>query len=225
MTPLSKSDPNPDRVALMRAGQVVRNRLSADPTVERLTTDRAEIYAVRDFMNAQECARMMAMIDTTAKPSSLFDQDYIEAYRTSYSGNVERWDPFVRMIERRIDDLLGFKNAFGETVQGQRYMPGQEFKQHYDWFPTAAPYWKDEYRRGGQRCWTAMIYLNAVDEGGETVFGNIGISVPPQPGLLLTWNNATPKGEPSKEVLHAGTPVIKGTKYVITKWYRTRKWG
>ncbi|HCH96312.1 MAG TPA: 2OG-Fe(II) oxygenase, partial [Erythrobacter sp.] len=23
--------------------------------------------------------------------------------------------------------------------------------------------------------------------------------------------------------LHAGTPVIRGQKYVLTKWYRTRK--
>ena len=24
--------------------------------------------------------------------------------------------------------------------------------------------------------------------------------------------------------LHAGTPVIEGVKYVLTKWYRTRRW-
>jgi prolyl 4-hydroxylase len=24
--------------------------------------------------------------------------------------------------------------------------------------------------------------------------------------------------------MHAGMPVLKGAKYVITKWYRTRQW-
>jgi prolyl 4-hydroxylase len=32
-------------------------------------------------------------------------------------------------------------------------------------------------------------------------------------------------GEPNVMTLHAGTPVVQGTKYIITKWYRTRPWG
>jgi prolyl 4-hydroxylase len=37
------------------------------------------------------------------------------------------------------------------------------------------------------------------------------------------WNNATVEGVPNEYTLHAGTPVIRGQKYVLTKWYRTRK--
>ena len=33
-----------------------------------------------------------------------------------------------------------------------------------------------------------------------------------------------PEGEPNLMTMHAGTPVVRGTKYVITKWYRTRPW-
>lgn len=225
MSTLSRKDANPDRVALMRAGQMVRNRLALDPRVHRIPSEEAELFAVRDFMGEAECARMRAMIDMTAQPSAMFEQDYVESFRTSYSGNVERYDPFVRMLDARIDGLLGMRNAYGETIQGQRYAAGQEFKPHYDWFSPEAPYWPKESKAGGQRCWTAMVYLNDVDEGGETLFGSIGLSVPPQRGVLLTWNNATPKGEPNNATLHAGTPVIRGTKYVITKWYRTRRWG
>jgi prolyl 4-hydroxylase len=32
-------------------------------------------------------------------------------------------------------------------------------------------------------------------------------------------------GTPNPNSLHAGRPVLKGTKYVLTKWYRTRAWG
>lgn len=225
MSALSRKASNPDRVALMRAGQMVRNRLAADPRVHRVETDQAEIFTVGDFLDEQDCARMMAMIDMTAQPSAMFEQDYVESFRTSYSGNVERQDPFVRKLDARIDGVLGMRNAYGETIQGQRYTPGQEFKPHYDWFSTGAAYWPKESKAGGQRSWTAMVYLNDVEEGGETLFSTLGLSVPPQRGVLLLWNNAAPTGEPNEATLHAGTPVIKGTKYVITKWYRTRRWG
>ena len=82
-----------------------------------------------------------------------------------------------------------------------------------------------EAKQGGQRSITAMCFLNDVEQGGETAFTAIGISVPPERGKLLIWNNHTPTGLPNEQTMHAGTPVIAGTKYIITKWYRTRKWG
>ena len=217
--------PNPDKGALLRVGEQVRERLARDPLVQRLPADQAEIWAVAEFVSADEQAQLVALIDATAQPSQVLDHGYTQAWRTSYSGDVDRTDPFVMMIERRIDDLLGIPHAWGETMQGQRYLPGQEFREHMDWFWTKAPYWKTESRRGGQRSITAMIYLNAVDEGGATDFKNLGLSIPPQSGALIIWNNATPEGDLNPYTLHAGCPVVRGAKYVITKWYRTRQWG
>jgi prolyl 4-hydroxylase len=215
--------PNPDRAALRKVGERVRRRLDADPAAVRLQTDQAEIYAVGDFLGAAECDRLIEIIDAVAKPSTLYKQD-ASGVRTSYSGDVDRSDPFIRMIERRIDDLLGLDNRWGETIQGQRYHQGQEFKSHCDWFPTDEEYWAAEARSGGQRCWTAMIYLNDVAEGGETSFTYLNMAIPPQRGALLTWNNMTPDGEPNMMTLHAGSPVVRGVKYIVTKWYRTRPW-
>lgn len=217
--------PNPDQAALKALGEQVRARLNADPKVERLPGEHAELWAVADFVTPSECERLMAMVDRTAVPSKVLDHGYTEAWRTSYSGDVDSADSFVRMIERRIDDLLGIPHAWGETMQGQRYAEGQEFREHMDWFWTKAPYFKTEARRGGQRSFTAMIYLNAVDEGGDTAFINLGLSIPPQPGVLLIWNNAALDGSHNQYTLHAGMPVLRGIKYIITKWYRSRQWG
>jgi prolyl 4-hydroxylase len=107
-------------------------------------------------------------------------------------------------------------------VQGQRYMVGQQFQPHTDWFP--GPYYEPEEDRGGQRSITAMAYLNRVEEGGSTFFPRLGINVEPRPGALLIWNNADEDGTPNPFTIHAGSPVVKGVKYVITKWYRTRRW-
>ena len=202
----------------------MRARLAADPAAWPLPVEHAEVFAVADFLGAAECERFMAMVDAVARPSPVFDYARDAQYRTSYSGDVDRGDAFVRMIERRIDDLLGLDPAFGEIIQGQRYAPGQEFTAHWDWFVPTEPYWPAQEQCGGQRSWTAMIYLNDVASGGETSFPELGVTVPPQRGTLLTWNNMNPDGTPNPRTLHAGTPPAEGTKYIITKWYRARPW-
>ncbi len=221
----SKKDAFADQVALARIGASVRARLDANPAVYKLPVETAEIYAMGGFLTVGECFRMVAMIDSVALPSTLFAESHIPGYRTSYSGHLDRADSQVRMIERRIDDLLGMEPEWGETVQGQRYQPGQEYKQHVDWFHTDSGYWKEERKLGGQRSWTAMAYLNDIEEGGQTSFISAGVSITPQKGALLIWNNAMPDGQPNQMTLHAGMPPVQGTKYVLTKWYRTRKWG
>lgn len=221
---MATQDIIPDRDALKRMGETVRKRLTADPEIYRVPTDRAEIFAIGNFLSPAECQRFVRMIDVVARPSALHEEAYASGFRTSYSGNFDPGDPFVRGISRRIDDLLGINPKCGETIQGQRYLPGQEFKPHNDWFYTSEEYWNAERKRGGQRSWTAMAFLNKVAEGGHTHFSEIGASIEPKPGVLLVWNNALPDGTPNEATLHAGTPVISGEKYVLTKWYRTRKW-
>lgn len=213
-----------DQAALARVGRMVRDRLAADPSVQRVPVDAAEMFAVGGFLSSDECAAMIAMIDTVARPSDLHGPERFSVFRTSYSGDLDPGASLVRMVERRLADLTGLDLVWGETVQGQRYHPGQEFRAHFDWFDVNAAYWRNEFRRGGQRSWTAMVYLNDVEEGGITDFPNLAAQVPPQAGALLLWNNATPDGRVSPAVLHAALPVVRGVKYVITKWFRTRRW-
>lgn len=214
---------DPDRAELARIGDIVRKRLDADPAAYRLPVDDVEIYAVADFLSASDCQRLMAVIDEVAIPSPTYNNN-TDGGRTSYTGDVDPRDPFIRMLQRRIDDLMGMEPALGETLQGQRYNVGQEFKHHYDYFVAKHEYWDDERKRGGQRSWTAMGYLNPVDEGGATDFPRVNLSIPPQAGVLLMWNNMLPDGRPNPRTIHAGAPVVRGVKYVLTKWYRARQW-
>ncbi len=69
-----------------------------------------------------------------------------------------------------------------------------------------------------------MAFLNDVEEGGQTIFPNLELQVPPQAGAVLAWNNAKPDGSPNPDTIHAALPVKAGVKYVITKWFRTRPW-
>jgi prolyl 4-hydroxylase len=127
--------------------------------------------------------------------------------------------------ERKINALTGIQPEHGETIQGQRYSVGQQFKEHHDFFYASEAYWPEQERQGGQRTWTAMIFLNEPEAGGQTAFPKAGIQVTPRTGNLLVWNNLDEYGEPNVYSLHTGRPVDAGVKYVITKWYRERPWG
>lgn len=214
----------PDEGRLCQIGRKLRERLAQIPEIYSMPTEQAEIWALGDFLSPEECTRLMPMIDATAVPSSAYDAKYESGYRTSYSGNLDPTDPLVKRIGRRIDDLLGIDAHFGESIQGQRYFPGQEFQPHMDWYADNTPYWDIERDRGGQRCITAMIYLNQVEEGGATDFTNLSLSIEPKPGVLLIWNNADHSGVPNPMTEHAGKPVVRGVKYVLTKWYRANRW-
>ncbi|RNJ61881.1 MAG: 2OG-Fe(II) oxygenase [Porphyrobacter sp. IPPAS B-1204] len=218
------TDPVPDQTALARLGAKVSARLADNPAIHRLPADAVELFAIPDFLTTDECTCLCAMIDAVARPSALHELDYASGFRTSYSGDLDPRDRLVADISARIDAVLGVKPAIGEPVQGQRYLQGQQFKPHNDWFYVTESYWPQERLRGGQRSWTAMAYLNAVEAGGATAFTHLGIQIEPKAGALLLWNNALPDGRPNEATLHAGLPVDRGVKYVITKWYRTRQW-
>ena len=207
-----------------RAGAAVAGRLAANPAVTRASIDTADIYYHRDFLPAAQCAALIRLIDANRRPSTLLSENPDAQFRTSESCDMDRWSPDVRPTDEAIAGLLGIDASNGETMQGQRYAPGQQFRAHHDYFHEGEQYYDQVVQAGGQRTWTAMIYLNDVAEGGATWFPQAGIRVAPKRGLLLAWNNMNADGSPNPATLHEGMPVVKGTKYIVTKWFREGSW-
>lgn len=205
-------------------GRDVAARLSADPRARDAGLEHAQMILVDDFLDTVTCATLVAEIDARRRPSTLLSENADAAFRTSDSCDMHRYSDLVRPVDEGIAALLGLPPASGETIQGQRYAPGQHFRAHHDYFHEGEPYWPKMRDSGGQRTWTAMAYLNDVEEGGATWFPLAGIRVKPKRGLLLAWNNMAPDGRPNTATLHEGMPVVEGVKYIITKWFREGSW-
>ena len=222
--PVTKFDSNNDPAKLAKIGTHVTKRLNANPLVQPVEHADAQIYVYQGFLSLGDCKGMIKKIDAEAVPSTLYKGTEQQGFRTSYSCHLNRWDPFVSRVEARMSDVLGIDNGYAETMQGQRYHIGQEFKSHHDFFHPSQSYWETESVGGGQRSWTAMIFLNEPAEGGTTEFPHLGIGVRPQSGMMLIWNNVKPDGTLNYKTLHTGTPVKAGVKHIITKWYRQNNW-
>jgi prolyl 4-hydroxylase len=198
------------------------DNLARAPGVQRVPSRELELFIIRGFLDPEACAAMIERIDARRRPSEISDDAGIANFRTSETCDLDSSDPAVGDVERRISALLGLPLENGEPLQGQRYAPGQEFRPHTDTFNPGGYDFLLHTQRGGQRSWTAMIYLNEPEEGGATRFKTIGKTVQPEAGKLLTWNNLLPGGAPNPATLHQGMRVRRGTKYVLTKWFRER---
>ena len=203
----------------------VGKTLDSQAGVWRLGSPRhqpVQLYIRDNFLSLDECRGLVSQIDAGSYPSPLYEKDKYEGVRTSQSCNLNALDPLVAEVDRRIADLLGIDCRSGEPLQGQRYQAGECFKDHSDFFYIDQPYWPEYEVHGGQRTWTAMIYLNAPARGGSTRFKLLDMEIEPRPGRILIWNNMALDGSPNGWTLHSGEPVDEGTKYIVTKWYRER---
>ena len=202
----------------------ISGRLERNPNALRIPSNHLDIFIVRDLLDERDCAELVALIDADREPSKLLSPTEDPEFRTSDSSNLNPYDEAVGRAEAKITELMGIDAAQGETIQGQRYAVGQQFKPHFDFFHEGEPYWDDMHKSGGQRTWTAMVFLNDVDDGGQTFFQQAAVKVTPRRGNLLTWNNMDASGQPNAYAIHQGMPVLAGTKYIITKWFRERPW-
>ena len=98
------------------------------------------------------------------------------------------------------------KNSEEHTPKGmsvQRTMPHQGYHA-----------WHQESADIGScsRVVNYMLYLNTIDDGGETEFLYQGVKLKPKQGSLVFF----PTGFTHP---HRGNPIYKNSKYIITGWY------
>lgn len=193
--------------------------------MQRAPSAKIELFQCRDFLSAELCEELIALIDAGRRPSTIADDNGDSYFRTSETCDLSASEPAVQRLEAMLLELNGIDPAHGEPVQGQRYAVGQEFKAHTDYFTPDGLDFHKFCSVAGQRTWTFMIYLNEVVAGGATRFKMVGKTFQPEAGKLLCWNNRRPDGCVNPNTLHHGMKVRKGVKYVITKWYREKEWG
>lgn len=191
---------------------------------QKIPSPNADLFVLRDFLDAKRCAELVTLIDRDNRPSTIADDQGIAYFRTSKTCDLDPGSGLARDLDMRIADLLGIDPALGEPIQGQKYDMGDEFRDHTDYFePNGADY-LTHAAISGQRIWTAMIYLNMPAAGGATRFRRLDKIIQPETGKIVVWANVGRDGTPNGWTLHSGMKVRKGVKYVITKWFRERNW-
>lgn len=190
------------------------------PNAVSIDSHKIDLRSIDNFLTPEECVKIISRIKPKLRPSEVSDFQIDTSVRTSQTCDLGRLnDPFIQDVDDRICKLIGINSDYSESIQGQYYEVGQEFKAHTDFFDL------DEFdthcHTFGQRTYTVMIFLNDVEQGGETCFERVGAKFKPVSGKVVIWNSLCPDGTPNMDSLHQANPVEKGYKAVITKWFRS----
>ncbi|KAM7295152.1 prolyl 4-hydroxylase subunit alpha-1-like [Ixodes scapularis] len=172
----------------------------AEPRLERSTT-----YTGNEMMPSPERTSSTAWLNEDEAPIAVRMNSYLRA-------------------------LLGMgtsdTNEEAEAYQLANYGTGGHFLPHHDFLQdslqadnSSADYYLQ--RGAGDRLATLMIYMTDVEEGGATVFPNLGIRLTPKKGDAAFWWNLKASGDGERLTTHAGCPVLYGSKWIANKWFRS----
>mmetsp|Transcript_21895 Transcript_21895/g.41762 ORF Transcript_21895/g.41762 Transcript_21895/m.41762 type:complete len:348 (+) Transcript_21895:64-1107(+) len=213
--------------------------------VEQLSW-RPRAYLYHNFMTEQECDHVIEIASKTVRRSTVVDSETGEVktdpIRTSSQTFLRRGhDHVTQGIEERLARfaMIPFEN--GEDMQVLRYEYGQKYDAHHDVGELDSKSGQQLAADGGFRAATSLLYLSTVEEGGETVFpysewidptlatsqhysecGSMGVAAKPKKGDMLLFWSVTLDGKIDPASMHAGCPVLKGTKWTGTKWLHQR---
>lgn len=166
----------------------------------------------------EECAHVANAAANILEPSQVVDSDtgrrILHPVRTADEAVIgpTREDLVVRALNKRIAAASGTDVAQGESLTLLRYRAGQQFRLHSDILANTR----------NQRVATALVYLNAGYEGGHTSFPAHRLEIEPRPGDAIIFRNVSPEGAPDPTMRHSGEPVVRGTKWLATRWIRAR---
>ena len=204
--------------------------------VEVLSEDPM-LLRVDDFATNSEIAELLRLGTPLLQPSELQTtsvnqsplDDHVEdasvgtilprTSSTAYLKGDHATEPAVLAVLKRLSIFTGRAWTHSEGVQLVRYLAGEYFVSHTDYFKPGD--------RGididaGQRLFTGLLYLNDDFGGGETRFGQLNITVIPTKGSLLFWRNINHSGEPDRRTAHQGLPVVDGVKFAANLWVLER---
>ena len=114
------------------------------------------------------------------------------------------WNHYVKNIGA--DDAYGVPFHFTD-LKIQKTLPTEGYH-----------IWHVEHGKGTEnerRAFVFTIYLNDVEEGGETEFLHFSKRVKSKKGRIVIW----PAGFP---YVHRGNPPLSGEKYILTSWMLLR---
>lgn len=194
-----------------------------------------------NFATAKQCKRVIEMAKKQLKPSSLAlrpgeTEADMAGVRTSSGMFISAREDETRtldQIEEKIAKITMIPRSHGESFNVLRYEIGQLYDAHYDAFNP------EEYGPvKSQRVATFLLYLSDVEEGGETMFPYengqnmdsnydfhkcIGLRIKPRMGDGLLFYSLLQNGTIDPTSIHGSCPVIRGEKWVATKWMRDRE--
>jgi prolyl 4-hydroxylase len=175
------------------------------------------IVILGNVLSDEECEALIQLSKDKLQRSKIGNARERHELRTSTSMFFQQAEnDLVTKIEKRMASIMNIPVEHGEGLQILNYQIGQEYKAHFDFFSSA------NRTVTNPRISTLVMYLNDVEQGGETFFPKLKFSVSPQKGMAVYFEYFYNNQELNDLTLHGGAPVITGDKWAATQWMRRK---
>lgn len=179
--------------------------------------DEPLVVVLGNMLSEEECEELIRLSADGLKRSKIGTTREENEVRTSSSTFIDETENVViARIEKRIEAVMNIPIAHGEGLQILRYTPGQQYKAHHDFFSAKS-------NVTNNRISTLVMYLNDVEQGGETFFPHLNFSVAPRKGMAVYFEYFYNDPALNDLTLHGGAPVEIGEKWVATQWMRKQR--
>ncbi|MEK4521168.1 2OG-Fe(II) oxygenase [Psychrobacillus sp. FSL W7-1493] len=176
------------------------------------------VVVLGNMLSDEECDELIRLSQDRMKRSKIGATREENEQRTSSGTFIEESEnAIVARVEKRISTVMNIPIEHGEGLQILQYTPGQEYKAHFDFFSSTSK------AANNNRISTLVMYLNDVEEGGETFFPKLNFTVTPKKGMAVYFEYFYNDQTLNELTLHGGAPVITGEKWVATQWMRKQK--
>lgn len=175
------------------------------------------VVILGNVLSHEECDELINVSKDRMDRSKIGKVREVDQIRTSSSTFLEEGEnEVVSRVSRRVSQIMNIPESHGEGLQILNYQIGQEYKSHFDFFSSSRPV-------KNPRISTLVMYLNDVEQGGETYFPKLNLSVSPQKGMAVYFEYFYDNQELNDMTLHGGGPVIIGDKWAATQWMRRQR--
>lgn len=187
------------------------------------------IYTVENFLPKPACAWLIKQASRKLSVAMIYDAKVgglardVGRTNSAAGSNFLEPDLVMQLANLRIAGTIKLPIANQEPTNVLHYARGQEYVAHYDFItPQEEHAFAADLKRQGQRIATVLVYLNEGYGGGETEFPHLDFRFKGRPGDALIFWNLSEAGEREPKSLHAGLPVTKGEKWLLSKWVREK---
>lgn len=190
--------------------------------INNINDDNYDVIIIDNFLTPQECDKLVEY----SKSQQLITSETLGDYgnvTTDYRKSEQLWiTDNQHKIARKISDfceiILDLPKKNMESLQLVKYDVSGYFKEHYDAEPD-----KTKNNNIKDRAHTFIVYLNDVEEGGETRFPKLNLNIKPKKGTAIYFKTLLPNSILLHNSLHQGMPIIRGEKYIVNKWIHLNK--
>ncbi|MEV9641465.1 2OG-Fe(II) oxygenase [Mammaliicoccus sciuri] len=175
------------------------------------------IVVLGNMLSDEECDELIRLAADKVKRSKIGTTREENELRTSSSMFIDDSENLiVARVKKRVSAVMNIPIEHGEGLQILRYTPGQQYRAHHDFFSA-------ESKVTNNRISTLVMYLNDVEQGGETFFPHLKFSVSPRKGMAVYFEYFYSDQMLNDLTLHGGAPVVEGEKWVATQWMRKQR--